>query len=143
MTINMKHQPPPERREAIAHAGLASCKRMALTAGEVSERAASFMRGLRDHLLHVDVNIDELAPIDARQLASAVPEKEWREHYDIPEDAVALNALPDADKIAHLLIEIIDQPERRKKLGQQAREFVEQHHHYREISQRYLKTRGC
>ena len=47
---------------------------------------------------------------------------------------MALNALPDADKIAHLLIEIIDQPERRKKLGQQAREFVEQHHHYREIA---------
>lgn len=79
MTIDMKHLPPPERREAIARAGLASCKRVALTAGELSERATSFLCGLRDHLLHVDVEIDELAPITAAELAAAVPEPEWRE----------------------------------------------------------------
>jgi glycosyltransferase involved in cell wall biosynthesis len=96
-----------------------------------------------DQVLGYDQGYNALEAMAQGKVLLTCAEKEWREHYDIPEDAVALNALPDADKIAHLLIEIIDQPERRKKLGQQAREFVEQHHHYREISQRYLKTWGC
>lgn len=79
MAIDMRHQPPAERREAIARAGLASLKAMASTGGNPSERALSVMRAVRDHLMKVDVDIDRLEAIGPAALAAAVPEPEWRE----------------------------------------------------------------
>jgi len=79
MAIDMHHQPPPGRREPIARAGLAMLKTVATTDGPASPRAKGFLRALRDSLLHVDVDLEALAPIDPRQLALAVPETEWRE----------------------------------------------------------------
>ncbi len=79
MVIDMKHQPPPDRRNAIAQAGLASLKRVASSDGPVSDRAKSVMLAVRDHLLHVDVDIDEVSPLTSLALAEAVPESEWRE----------------------------------------------------------------
>ena len=79
MTIDMKHQPPADRREAIARAGLASLKAVASIGGPPSERALSVMRAVRDSLMKVDVDLDALRPISAAELATAVPETEWRE----------------------------------------------------------------
>ena len=79
MTIDMKHQPPADRREAIATAALSSLLAMARTGGETSERALSFMRAIRDHLMRVDVDLETLTPLAPDALAEAVPEKEWRE----------------------------------------------------------------
>lgn len=79
MTIDMKHQPPPARREAIARAGLASLMAVAATGGPPSERALSVMRAVRDHLMQVDVDLDALSPLEPAALAAAVPEPEWRE----------------------------------------------------------------
>ena len=79
MRLDMTHEPPPERREAIARAGLASLMSVAGANGSVSPRARSFMTSLRDHLLHVEIDLDSLKPIDAAELAREVPETEWRE----------------------------------------------------------------
>lgn len=79
MTIDMKRQPPPERREAIARAGLASLKAIAGLDGGPNERAMAVMRAVRDHLLKVEVDLDALVPIAPAELAEAVPEQEWRE----------------------------------------------------------------
>ena len=79
MTIDMKHQPPADRREAIARAGLASLKAVASIGGPPSERAFSVMRAVRDSLMKVDVDLAALQPISAAELATAVPETEWRE----------------------------------------------------------------
>lgn len=78
-SIDMRHQPPPGRREPIARAGLASLLAVASANGAPSERALSVMRAVRDHLLRVDIDIESLTPIDAQTLARAVPEPEWRE----------------------------------------------------------------
>lgn len=79
MTIDMKHQPPDDRREALATAALSGLLAMARTGGAASERALSFMRALRDHLMHVDVDLESLVPATPGELAAAVPEEEWRE----------------------------------------------------------------
>lgn len=75
MTLDMRHHPTSE----TACAGLASLKTIAGADGPISERADSFMRALRDHLLRVDVELESLEPIDAEELARVVPETEWRE----------------------------------------------------------------
>lgn len=79
MTIDMKHQPPPARREAIARAGLAGLMTVARTGGAPSERARAVMRAVRDHLLRIDADLDAVEPVDPAALAAAVPEREWRE----------------------------------------------------------------
>ncbi|MDG2305635.1 MAG: hypothetical protein P8R42_13520 [Candidatus Binatia bacterium] len=79
MVIDMSHQPPPQRRDAIARAGLASLKAVATSDGEMTERARALLTAVRDHLLKVDLDIDATAPISAVELAAAVPETEWRE----------------------------------------------------------------
>ena len=79
MTIDMKHQPPAGRREAIARAGLASLKAVASVGGPPSDRALAVMRSIRDCLMKVDVDLEALQPIGAAALAAAVPEPEWRE----------------------------------------------------------------
>lgn len=79
MAIDMSHRPPADRHEAIARAGLASMKRVASSDGAVSDRARSVMTAVRDHLLKIDVELEALPPMTADELASAVPEEEWRE----------------------------------------------------------------
>ena len=79
MAIDMKHQPPEDRREAIARAALSSLLTVAGLGGDVSERAVSFMSAVRDHLMHVNVDLVTLETISPMQLAEAVPETEWRE----------------------------------------------------------------
>ena len=79
MAIDMSHQPPPERREAVARAGLASLKRIATSHGPMTDRARSMLEAARDHLLRVDIDIDALETISPEELAREVPEPEWRE----------------------------------------------------------------
>ena len=74
MAIDMSHRPPPERREAIARAGLASLLAVASADGPTSRRARSFITAVRDHLLQVDI---DLAASDGREriLGIESPEK--------------------------------------------------------------------
>ena len=91
-----------------------------------------------DQVLGYDQGYNALEAMAQGKVLLTCAEKEWRKHYDIPEHCVALNALPDAQKIASLIIELIDHPAQRVVLGEQARKFVEEHHDYKKISQKYL-----
>ena len=79
MAIDMKHQPPADRRLAIATAGLSGLLAISRIDGETSKRGLSFMRAIRDHLMRVEVDLETLKPRTPAALAKAVPETEWRE----------------------------------------------------------------
>lgn len=79
MAIDMSHQPPPERRDAITRAGLASMKRVVTADGPMSERARSTLEAIRTNLLRLDADLDQVETITAEELARAVPEPEWGE----------------------------------------------------------------
>ncbi len=91
-----------------------------------------------DQVLGYDQGYNALEAMAQGKVLLTCAEKEWREHYNIPEHCVALNALPDAQKIAALLIELIDHPAQRVTIGEQARSFIEGHHHYKKVAQQYL-----
>jgi len=91
-----------------------------------------------DQVLGYDQGYNALEAMAQGKVLLTCAEKEWREHYHIPEHCVALNALPDAQKIANLIIELIDHPAQRVVLGEQARQFIEEHHDYKKVSQKYL-----
>ena len=72
-------QAPPERREAIGRAGLASLLAIAAEGGPPSPIALRTITAIRDHLIHLPIPLDTLAPLTPEQLAAAVPEPEWRQ----------------------------------------------------------------
>ena len=66
-------------------------------------------------------------------------EKEFYEFYNLNK-TVAINALPDAQKIADALEELILNPNQIIAIGKNAREFIEKEHHYINSAQKYLDT---
>ena len=79
MAIKLQHQPSPEHLSRIARAGLGSLLTIAKTGGPASDRSLAVIRGVRDHILHVELDLNSLTAISPAHLAAAVPEPEWRE----------------------------------------------------------------
>ncbi|GGH39981.1 glycosyl transferase family 1 [Mangrovimonas yunxiaonensis] len=67
-------------------------------------------------------------------------EKEWLDHYDLKEDTVAINALPDVNQIVKKLEWLIQNPKKIENISINARAFIEKEHHYISIAQWYLDT---
>ena len=65
-------------------------------------------------------------------------ENEFLQHYQLAEDEVCINALPDAIKIAEKLSYLIEHPEKIIEISIKARNFIEKEHEYKRIAQRYL-----
>ncbi|WP_242202421.1 glycosyltransferase [Aestuariivivens insulae] len=66
--------------------------------------------------------------------------QEWLNHYNLNEDTVAINALPDSNKIAEKLEWLVLNPDEIKKISKNARQFIEKEHDYINIVKLYLKT---
>jgi glycosyltransferase involved in cell wall biosynthesis len=60
------------------------------------------------------------------------------QHYQLSEDEVCINALPDEHEIAAKLSFLIDHPEKIMEISKKARKFIEKEHEYKRIAQRYL-----
>ena len=83
MTIHPSRQLSHELSHCLAYAGLPALMTVARLHGDPSERALAGIRGIRDHLLKVDLNLDSLPSLQPKAMASAVmrcdPDPEWRE----------------------------------------------------------------
>jgi glycosyltransferase involved in cell wall biosynthesis len=67
-------------------------------------------------------------------------EQEWLEYYNLKEDTVAINALPDSNKIVEKLEWLIFNPKKIIEISKNARVFIEKEHHYKMIARQYLDT---
>ena len=67
-------------------------------------------------------------------------EKEWREYYNIVEDCVVINAMPDVTYLVEKLSWLIENPEKIKMISKNAREFILKYHDYNVITKKYLKA---
>ena len=110
-------------------------------------------RPYSEHIINVnecDILLDQVYAYDqgynaleAMALGKVVftgAEKEWVEFYNIKEDSVAINALPDISKIVEKLSWLIENPIQLKSISKNARKFIEEHHDYKNIANKYLKT---
>ena len=110
-------------------------------------------RPYSEHIINVnecDILLDQVYAYDqgynaleAMALGKVVftgAEKEWVEFYNIKEDSVAINALPDISKIVKKLSWLIENPLQLKSISKNARKFIEEHHDYKNIANKYLKT---
>ena len=67
-------------------------------------------------------------------------EHEWLDHYNIEEDTVAINAVPDAEKIASKLEWLILNPDKIRDISKNARAFIKKEHNYIKIANTYYNT---
>ncbi|MEJ6658785.1 MAG: TerB family tellurite resistance protein [Synechococcus sp. ChSW.bin.154] len=83
MTIHPNRPLSQELCQCLAHAGLPALMTMARIHGSPSKRALAGIRGIRDHILQVDVDLNSLPSLQPEAMASAVigcdQDPEWRE----------------------------------------------------------------
>lgn len=67
-------------------------------------------------------------------------EREFCKAYQLKEDEVCINALPDVDELVKKLSWLIENPAKIREIGKNAQRFVMQEHDYIRIAKRYLKA---
>ena len=81
--IDFNVELPLAQRQAIGQAGLAALLAIARCDGEPTPRALAAIRGVRDHLIRIDVELESLPPMSPQALAEQVravnPDPQWRE----------------------------------------------------------------
>lgn len=95
---------------------------------------------LLDQVYAYDQGFNALEAMAKGKVVFTGAEKEWLEYYDLSENSIAINALPDAEDIAKKLEWLILNPEKIVEISFNARQFIETHHNYIICAKKYLKT---
>jgi glycosyltransferase involved in cell wall biosynthesis len=93
-----------------------------------------------DQVYAYDQGYNALEAMAAGKVVFTGAEKEFLEHYKIPEDEVVINALPEVDSIVEKLSWLIETPEKIEQIGKNARAFIEKEHQYQKVAKKYLKV---
>ena len=93
-----------------------------------------------DQVLGFDQGYNALEAMAKGKVVFTGAETEWLKHYNLEEDSVAINALPDTEAIFKKLEWLIQNPEQLDIISHNARAFVEQEHDYKKIAKYYVKT---
>ncbi|TYB76864.1 glycosyltransferase family protein [Bizionia myxarmorum] len=93
---------------------------------------------LLDQVYAYDQGYNALEAMAKGKVVFTGAEKEWLEYYNLKEDTVAINALPNAEDIAEKLEWLILNPEKITEISNNARLFIEREHQHISIAQKYL-----
>ncbi|MEM6517321.1 MAG: glycosyltransferase [Bacteroidota bacterium] len=94
---------------------------------------------LLDQIYAYDQGYNALEAMAKGKVVFTGAEKEWLEYYNLKEDEVAINALPDVEAIVNKLEWLITNPEKLIEIAQNARNFVEREHDYIVCAKKYLE----
>ena len=92
---------------------------------------------LLDQVYAYDQGYNALEAMAIGKVVFTGAEKEWLELYNIKENSVAINALPDHTKIIESLEWLINNPSKIIEISANAREFIEKNHNYISIAEQY------
>ena len=94
---------------------------------------------LLDQVFAYDQGFNALEAMAKGKVVFTGAEKEFLDYYDLQEDEVAINALPNAQAIADKLIWLVDHPTKILEIAQNARAFVEKEHDHVLAAKRYFE----
>lgn len=94
---------------------------------------------LLDQVFAYDQGFNALEAMAKGKVVFTGAEQEFLDYYNLEEDEVAINALPDAQAIANKLIWLIDNPDKIVAIAKNARAFIEKEHNHILASQRYFE----
>ena len=92
-----------------------------------------------DQLYSYDQGFNALEAMAKGKCVLTGAEKEFYEHYRLKYDP-AVNVLPELDDVVKKLSGLIENPDRIIEISQNARRFIEEHHHYKKVAQQYVNT---
>ena len=98
---------------------------------------------LLDQVYAYDQGYNALEAMAKGKIVFTGAEQEWLAYYNIKEDSVAINALPNAKEIAKKLEWLVLNPLKMKEISKNARAFIEREHHYIKSAQKYLEKWGA
>ena len=95
---------------------------------------------LLDQVFAYDQGYNALEAMAKGKVVFTGAETDFLNQYQLQEDEICINALPDENKIAAKLSYLIEHPEKIKEISENARDFIEKEHDYKVIAGKYL---GC
>ena len=93
---------------------------------------------LLDQVYAYDQGYNALEAMAKGKVVFTGAEEEWLTYYNLKEDTVAINALPNANEIAKKLEWLILNPHQIRAISKNARTFIEREHNYIKSAQKYL-----
>ncbi|WP_194765861.1 glycosyltransferase [Tamlana sp. I1] len=93
---------------------------------------------LLDQVYSFDQGYNALEAMAKGKVVFTGAEKEWLDYYNLKENTVAINALPNTDDITKKLEWLILNPEKLIEISKNARHFIEKEHDFIKIAQRYV-----
>lgn len=94
---------------------------------------------LLDQVYAYDQGYNALEAMAKGKVVFTGAEKEWLDYYNLRENTIAINALPDTNDIVSKLEWLIENPSMILEISKNARAFIESEHNYIRISEQYLK----
>jgi len=94
---------------------------------------------LLDQVYSYDQGFNALEAMAKGKVVFTGAEQEWLDYYNLKEDTVAINALPDVKKIAEKLEWLILNPDQIYTISQNARAFIEKEHDYLKVTKNYIE----
>lgn len=95
---------------------------------------------LLDQVYAYDQGFNALEAMAKGKVVFTGAEQEWLDLYNLEEDTVVINALPDVIYLVEKLEWLINNPDQIQNISKNARQFIEAHHHYKEVAKQYLAT---
>ena len=92
-----------------------------------------------DQVFAYDQGYNALEAMAKGKVVFTGAEIEFLEYYNLKEDQVAINALPNVNYLVEKLSFLIENPSKINKISVNARKFIQQEHHYIESAKKYLE----
>lgn len=109
-----------------------------------SEYIASYNRAhiLLDQVYSYDQGYNALEAMAKGKVVFTGAETEFQKRYNLSEDEVCINAIPDVEYLFQKLEELILDPKKLNAISTNARKFIEREHNYICVAEKYLETWG-
>ena len=95
---------------------------------------------LLDMVYAYDQGYNALEAMAMGKIVFTGAEEEWLKLYNIKEDTVVINAVPNSMRIVEKLVWLIENPKMLKSISVNARKFIEKNHDFEKIATKYIKT---
>ena len=93
---------------------------------------------LLDQVFAYDQGYNALEAMAKGKVVFTGAETEFLNQYQLQEDEVCINALPNETEIAAKLSLLIEHPEKINEISKNARKFIEKEHDYKVVAEKYL-----
>ena len=91
-----------------------------------------------DQVYGFDQGFNALEAMSKGKVVFTGAETEFLKHYNLKEDEVAINALPDVDYLVEKLSYLIENPLEINRIGRNAVQFIKKEHHYVNQAEKYV-----